>query len=139
VLNCHCFLIFNVFVIVIVIVCRCFVQTEKALQTALAASQAEAAALRSSYNFTNSQYQDLLASFDALKVQLEEEGAFLVQRDKYRYRAAMKDLKDYAIYKEVMEAAMVRMQQELEAYAEENASIKAAKFQEEKQYKKQRE
>jgi hypothetical protein len=47
------------------------------------------------------------------------QGAFLVKRDQDKYRRAMKDLKDYEIYKEVMEATMIRMQQELELYAEE--------------------
>lgn len=63
----------------------------------------------------------------------------MVKRDKERFRAALKDLKDYEIYKEVMEAAMVRMQQELEAYAEENAALKTAKAAEDKQAKKHRE
>jgi metal-sulfur cluster biosynthetic enzyme len=67
------------------------------------------------------------------------QGAFLVKRDKERFRAALKDLKDYEIYKEVMEAAMVRMQQELEAYAEENAAIKATRTADDRQAKKHKE
>jgi hypothetical protein len=67
------------------------------------------------------------------------QGAFLVKRDKERFRAALKDLKDYEIYKEVMEAAMVRMQQELEAYAEENAAIKATRAADDRQAKKHKE
>lgn len=63
----------------------------------------------------------------------------MVKRDKERFRAALKDLKDYEIYKEVMEAAMVRMQQELEAYAEENAAIKQARAAEDKQTKRHKE
>ena len=42
-----------------------------------------------------------------------------MKRDQDKYRRALKDLKDYEIYKEVMEATMIRMQQELELYAEE--------------------
>lgn len=38
-----------------------------------------------------------------------------------------------------MEAAMVRMQQELEVYAEENATIKSSKAQEDQKLKKHRE
>jgi hypothetical protein len=44
----------------------------------------------------------------------------LTKRDRDRYRSALKDLKDYEIYKEVMETAMVRIQVELETYAKEN-------------------
>ncbi len=45
----------------------------------------------------------------------------LTKRDRDRYRSALKDLRDYEIYKEVMETAMVRLQAELELYAKENA------------------
>lgn len=62
-----------------------------------------------------------------------------MKRDRERFRAALKDLKDYEIYKEVMEAAMVRMQQELEVYAEENANIKSSRQQEDQKLKKHRE
>ncbi len=44
----------------------------------------------------------------------------LTKRDRERHRNALKDLKDYEIYKEVMETAMVRLQSELELYAKEN-------------------
>ena len=46
---------------------------------------------------------------------------------------------DYEIYKEVMEAAMVRMQQELEVYAEENATIRTSKERDDRSVKKHRE
>ncbi len=44
----------------------------------------------------------------------------LEKRDKDRFKNALKDLKDYEIYKEVMETAMVRLQSELENLAKEN-------------------
>ena len=44
----------------------------------------------------------------------------LEKRDKERYKHALKDLKDYEIYKEVMETAMMRLQNELENLAKEN-------------------
>ena len=45
----------------------------------------------------------------------------LNKRDRERFRNALKDLKDYEIYKEVMETAMIKLQSELEGYAAENA------------------
>ena len=42
-----------------------------------------------------------------------------MKRDQEKYRRAVKDVRDYEIYKEVMEATMMRMQQELELYADE--------------------
>lgn len=62
----------------------------------------------------------------------------LSKRDRERYKNAMKDLKDYAIYKEVMEAAMVRLQNELEKIADENKELKVAKVQEERVMLKQK-
>lgn len=44
----------------------------------------------------------------------------LSKRDKDRYRAALKDLSDYEIYKNVMESSLVRMQSELEGLLSEN-------------------
>jgi hypothetical protein len=44
----------------------------------------------------------------------------LEKRDKERYKHALKDLKDYEIYKEVMETAMMRLQNELEKLSKEN-------------------
>ncbi len=44
----------------------------------------------------------------------------LEKRDKDRFKNALKDLKDYEIYKEVMETAMMRLQSELENLAKEN-------------------
>jgi len=62
----------------------------------------------------------------------------LEKRDKDRYRNALKDLKDYEIYKQVMETAMIRLQHELQAYAEENQTLKQAKIQEERSNQKQK-
>lgn len=45
----------------------------------------------------------------------------LNKRDKERFRSALKDLKDYEIYKEVMETAMIKLQSELEAHVNENS------------------
>ncbi len=62
----------------------------------------------------------------------------LEKRDKERLRNAMKDLKDYEIYKQVMETAMIRLQNELQVYAAENQELKQAKVQEERQNQKQK-
>lgn len=45
----------------------------------------------------------------------------LTKRDRERFKNALKDIKDYEIYKEVMEAAMTQLQKQLEMYAQENA------------------
>lgn len=77
----------------------------------------------------------------------------LEKRDKDRFKNALKDLKDYEIYKEVMETAMMRLQSELENLAKENTvscvffnsrsshlkqELRATKAYEEKQIQKQK-
>ena len=47
-------------------------------------------------------------------------GAMLAKRDQERYRRAMQDLRDYDIFKEVMETAMVKLQNELTEVVTEN-------------------
>lgn len=47
----------------------------------------------------------------------------LKQKDRENYQKALRDLKDYAIYKEVIEAAMVRLQNELDTVLTENKVI----------------
>lgn len=44
----------------------------------------------------------------------------LKEQDRQSYKKALRDLKDYGVYKEVMEAAMVRLQKELDALVLEN-------------------
>ena len=44
----------------------------------------------------------------------------LKQKDRENYHKALRDLKDYSIYKEVIEAAMVRLQSELDTVLTEN-------------------
>lgn len=51
---------------------------------------------------------------------------------------ALRDLKDYQIYKEVMETAMLRLQNQLEVVILQNQELKAAKSHEERQIQRQR-
>jgi hypothetical protein len=105
---------------------------------ALEASRNEASALKIAYNYANDKYNEIKSAYDKLIGQLREEGSMLEKRDKERFKNALKDLKDYEIYKEVMETAMMRMQSELETLAKENQELRANRAYEEKQIQKQR-
>ena len=48
-------------------------QTEKALQVALEASQSEAAALKLAYQYSNDKYVELKGTYEELLEQLKEE------------------------------------------------------------------
>ena len=62
---------------------------------ALEASQSESAALKLAYQYSSEKYAELKSTYEDLLEQLKEEGAFLVKRDRERFRAALKDLKVY--------------------------------------------
>lgn len=108
------------------------------LRTALEAKCSEVDALMISVKYAEDKYSELKISYDKLINQLKEEGGSLEKRDKERFKNALKDLRDYEIYKEVMEAAMVRLQNELEVYAKENWALKNSKSQEDRNLQKQR-
>lgn len=115
-----------------------FVQSEAALTLALEASRNEAAALRIAYQYAQDKYRETQAQLDTLLQQLKEEGATLRQRDKDRLKAALRDVKDYQIYKQVMETAMMKLQQQLESVVRQNEELRVSKQQDERQNQRQR-
>lgn len=115
-----------------------FVQSEAALTLALEASRNEAAALRIAYQYAQDKYKETQAQLDTLLQQLKEEGATLRQRDKDRLKAALRDVKDYQIYKQVMETAMMKLQQQLESVVRQNEELRVSKQQDERQNQRQR-
>lgn len=113
-------------------------ETEAALSMALEASRSEAAALRVACAYSTEQLQDLRQQHETLLQQLKEEGSMLQQRDRERFKRALKDLADYEVYKEVMEAAMLRIQNDLETALKENEDLKKSRVSDAKQAKKQK-
>ena len=63
-------------------------------------------------------------AFEKLLEELHEEGATLKAKDKDRFRKSLRDLKDYEMYKNVMEATMMRMKSELTSLMEENLKLR---------------
>lgn len=120
-------------------VVRRYEETETALQMALEASRSESAALKIACDYANNKYEELKEQYEELVQRLQEEGPFLVRRDRERLKNALKDLHGYEIYKEVMEAAMARLQHELETANQENAELKSQQAKEAKQARKQKE
>jgi hypothetical protein len=100
----------------------------RALAVALEACRNENAALKLAYQYSMEKYHETKAAYDSLLNQLKEEGAMLSKRDRERFHNCLKDLKDYEIYKQVMEAAMVRLQSDVESYAAENAALKENRY-----------
>jgi hypothetical protein len=60
----------------------------------------------------------------------------LKAEDRARYKKALQDLKDYEVYREVMESAMTRMQQEMEKIEQESIESKKIQKQLEKDIRK---
>ena len=102
--------------------------TELALATALEASRDEARQLKTLLSNSTARLESCQAAYDGLVSQLKEEGSMLMKKDQERYRKALRDLRDYEIYKEVMEAAMVKLQAELDNLSNENKSLQSNCF-----------
>jgi len=100
-------------------------EQERVLGAALEKSQEEIKALKASLETAASRYETCQTAYDALVQQLREEGSMLMKKDQERYRKALRDLRDYEIYKEVMEAAIVKVQSEFENVSKENRDIRA--------------
>ena len=64
-------------------------------------------------------------AYDMLVQQLHEDGSTLKKKDRERYKQVLAELKDYEIYKNVMESALTKMQKEMEGLLSENQSLKA--------------
>ena len=64
-------------------------------------------------------------AYDMLVQQLHEDGSTLKKKDRERYRQVLAELKDYEIYKSVMESALTKVQKEMEGLLSENQSLKA--------------
>lgn len=100
-------------------------EQERFLSSALEQSQEEIKSLKANLDAAISRYETCQSAYDALVLQLREEGSMLMKKDQERYRKALRDLRDYEIYKEVMEAAIVKVQSEFENVSKENKDIRA--------------
>ena len=80
--------------------------------------------LRHELEVSNHRGDTCKAAYDLLVDTIKQEGSMLRAKDRENYAKALRDLRDYAIYKEVIEAAMVRLQSELDAVMVENRSLR---------------
>jgi len=63
-------------------------------------------------------------AYDVLVKELHEDGSTLKAKDKERYKQVLAELRDYEIYRDVMETALTRMQAEVENLQNENKQYK---------------
>ena len=62
----------------------------------------------------------LTREYERLVAKVQEEGYFLRNKEREKLKKVMQDLKDYEVYKQVMETAMSKMQTELDLLVKEN-------------------
>ena len=94
------------------------------LAKALEESRKEANTLRLELEEANKTIETSQAAYNLLVDTIKQEGSMLKQKDRENYHKALRDLKDYAIYKEVIETAMIRLQNELDAVLLENKNLR---------------
>lgn len=84
----------------------------------------EIRALNDALRIKNEMLEEAQSAYNMLVTQLQEDGSTLKQKDRERYRQVLTELKDYEIYKNVMEAALTKMQNEMEVLLGENHQLK---------------
>lgn len=94
------------------------------LHKALEEQKRETACARQELEEMTSKYDSSREAYELLVDTIKQEGSMLKQKDRENYSKALRDLKDYAIYKDVIEAAMVRLQGELDTVLQENKNLK---------------
>ena len=92
----------------------------QSLTTALTSCQGERDTLISQLTATNEKFDACREAFDRLLDELQQEGTTLQAKDREKFRKCLRDIKDYEIYKSVMESTMLRMQTELNSLNEES-------------------
>jgi hypothetical protein len=66
----------------------------------------------------------LTREYERLVASVQEEGYFLRAKEREKFKKALQDLRDYEVYRQVMETAMAKMQTELDLLVKENKAIK---------------
>ena len=102
-------------------------ESEMILAASLDVSRRECETLRQKLSESIEKLTLCQSAYDSLVIQLREEGSLLMKKEQDRFKKCMQDLRDYEVYKRVMEAAMVRMQKEVENLKAENESIRVSK------------
>ena len=91
---------------------------------ALTRAREEVATLTQALAIKNEQLQQSKQAYDTLIKELQEEGSTLKAKDRERLKQVLAELRDYEIYRDVMETALTRMQAEVEALQNENKQLK---------------
>lgn len=94
------------------------------LNKALEEQKRETATITGELEDMREKYDTCREAYELLVDTIKQDGSMLKQKDRENYSKALRDLKDYAIYKDVIEAAMVRLQGELDAVLQENKTLK---------------
>ena len=90
------------------------------MRDALLQSQNEVESLKQQLSQAVEKAVEAESAYDSLIEQLKQEGSMLNKMDQDRYRKALQELKDYEIYKEVMEATMLKMQSQINDLTADN-------------------
>ena len=91
----------------------------------LSTAKDEIKALTEALRVKTEMLEEAQGAYEMLVQQLHEDGSTLKKKDRDRYRQVLAELKDYEIYKNVMESALTKMQKELEALLSDNQALKA--------------
>ncbi len=98
-------------------------QTIHVLMTELDAVKSEKEMLAEALEEQTDNFNRCRSMYDMLVARLRDEAPTLKERDRRQFLSSKQELRDYEVYKEVMETAMVKLQNEIKQLFEENASL----------------
>ena len=111
-------------------------ETVQALLQSLESSREEVNSLKESLHLAQQSLEHYKHEYETLKSAQVKEGQTLKAKDRERFKKALQELKDYEVYREVMEAAMSRMQNEIDKLEGDSSSHKQLANQLEKELRK---
>ena len=94
------------------------------LRSTADSAQAEVTALKEQLATSQHKLLACEAEYETLLQELKLEGNTLKSKDKARFRKALQDVRDYEMYKTVMESTMIKIQEEMQSIAADNDQLK---------------
>lgn len=100
-------------------------ETIHALMDNLQATRKDYDKVKADLATERSRFAECRNAYDSLVSRLKDEAPMLKERDRLRFKQCLQELKDYEVYKEVMETAMLKLQEEIRDLRSDNEYLKS--------------
>lgn len=100
-------------------------ETIHALMDSLQETRKDYEKVKADLSAERSRFAECRDAYDGLVGRLKDEAPMLKERDRLRFKECLQELKDYEVYKEVMETAMLKLQEEIRDIRSDNEYLKS--------------